>query len=188
MSSAETGSALRRHDRCGCQRRSSGAFDYLAPGRAANPQAIVAWTSLPSAAVIVKAYRELSIQTPLLYSDGAATGVFVAQAGAALNGAYIASTKINVPDTVPKDDLQRKMKDAPVSIFGGFGYDGVYLRARAIKDAKSTNAAALRDAIERVAYTGVSGTYRMSAGDHNGLSTFSIVVTQIENGKFTVAK
>ncbi len=34
----------------------------------------------------------------------------------------------------------------------------------------------------------VSGTYRMTSADHNGLSTFSIVVTQIENGKFTVAK
>ena len=43
-------------------------------------------------------------------------------------------------------------------------------------------------ALERVTYTGVSGPYRMSPGDHNGLSTFSIVVTQIENGKFTVAK
>jgi hypothetical protein len=29
---------------------------------------------------------------------------------------------------------------------------------------------------------------RMSAADHNGLSTFSIVLTQIENGKFAVAK
>lgn len=49
-------------------------------------------------------------------------------------------------------------------------------------------AVALRDALERVTYTGVSGTYRMSRADHNGLSTFSIVVTRIENGKFTVAK
>jgi branched-chain amino acid transport system substrate-binding protein len=79
-------------------------------------------------------------------------------------------------------------KDAPVSIFGGFGYDGVYVMARAIKDAKSTNAGMLRDALEYVTFTGVSGTYRMSGADHNGLSTFSIVVTQIENGKFTVAK
>jgi branched-chain amino acid transport system substrate-binding protein len=179
----------------------SDATTQLTHLKAANPQAIVAWTSLPSAGVILKGYRELSMQTPLLYSDGAATGVFVAQAGAALNGAYIASTKINVADTVPKDDPQRKIlehyiasftqlypKDAPVSIFGGFGYDGVYVIARAIKDAKSANGGLLREALERVSYTGVSGTYRMSGADHNGLSTFSIVVTQIENGKFTVAK
>jgi hypothetical protein len=39
-----------------------------------------------------------------------------------------------------------------------------------------------------VTYVGVSGTFRMSSGDHNGLSTFSTLVTQVENGKFTVAR
>lgn len=179
----------------------SDATTQLTHLKAANPQAIVAWTSLPSAAVILKGYRELGMQTPLLYSDGAATGVFVAQAGPALDGVYIASTKINVADTVPKDDPQRKIldhyiasftqlypKDGPVSIFGGFGYDGVYALAHAMKDARSANGGPLRDALEHLTYTGVSGTYRMSGGDHNGLSTFSIVVTQVEHGKFTVVK
>jgi branched-chain amino acid transport system substrate-binding protein len=169
--------------------------------KAASPQAIVVWTTLPSAAVIIKSYRELSMSLPIFYSDGAATGVFLQQAGPALNGAYIASTKINVPDTLAANDPQRKVldhyiasfvqlypKDAPVSIFGGFGYDGVYVLAQALKDAKSTDPNKLRDAIEHVTYTGVTGTFRMSSGDHNGLSTFSTLVTQVENGKFTVAK
>jgi branched-chain amino acid transport system substrate-binding protein len=167
----------------------------------ANPEAIVAWTTLPSAAVIIKGYRELGMTMPLFYSDGAATGVFPAQAGAALNGAYIASTKINVADSLANGDPQKKVldhyiaafnklypKDAPVSIFGGFGYDGVYVLAQALKDAKTTDGEKLRTAIEHVNYTGVSGTYHISAGDHNGLSSFSVVITQIENSKFTVAK
>ena len=179
----------------------SDATTQLTHVKAANPQAIVVWTTLPSAGVVIKAYRELALSYPILYSDGAATGVFPQQAGAALNGAYIASTKINVPDTLAANDPQRKVldhyiasfvqlypKDAPVSIFGGFGYDGVYVLAQALKDAKSSDPAKLRDAIEHVTYTGVSGTFRMSSGDHNGLSTFSTLVTQIENGKFTVAK
>lgn len=37
----------------------------------------------------------------------------------------------------------------------------------------ATNGALLRDALEHVAYTGVSGTYRMSGADHNGLSAFT---------------
>lgn len=179
----------------------SDATTQLTHLKAANPQAIVAWTTLPSAGVIIKGYRELGLSYPLLYSDGAATGVFLQQAGTALNGTYIASTKINVADTLPKNDPQRKIldhyiaaftqqypKDAPVSIFGGFGYDGVYVLAEALKNGKSTQGAQLRDAIERLTYTGVSGTFRMSAGDHNGLSTFSTVVTQIQNGKFQIAK
>ena len=181
--------------------RASDATTQLTHIKASNAKAIVAWTTLPSAAVIIKAYRELGLNYPIYYSDGAATGVFPQQAGAALNGAYIASTRINVPDTLPPNDPQRKIldhfipdfvknypKDAPASIFAGFGYDGVYVLAQALKNAKTSDPAKLRDALEHVTYTGVSGTFRMSAGDHNGLSTFSTVVTKIENGKFTVAK
>ena len=179
----------------------SDATTQLTHIKAANPQAIVVWTTLPSANVIIKSYRELNMTYPIFYSDGAATGVFLQQAGPALNGAFIASTRINVPDTLPPNDPQRKLldhfipefvknypKDAPVSIFAGFGYDGVYVLAQALKNAKTSDPAKLRDALEHVNYAGVSGTFRMSAGDHNGLSTFSTVVTKIENGKFTVAK
>ena len=179
----------------------SDATTQLTKVKAANPQAIVAWTTLPSANVIIKAYRELGVTQPIYYSDGAATGVFPAQAGRNLDGAFIASTKINVADQLQAGDPQKKIldgyianfvrlypKDAPVSIFGGFGYDGVYVLADAIRNAKSVEGAKLRDAIERTNYTGVTGTFRMSGGDHNGLSVFSIVNTQVHGGKFTLVK
>ncbi len=177
--------------------RASDATTQLTHIKAANPQAIVAWTTLPSAAVIIKGYRELGMSQPIFYSDGAATGVFPQQAGAALNGAYIASTKINIADQLPNNDPQKKLlthyidafvkgypKDAPVSIFGGFGYDSVYVLKNAIARAKSAEGAKLRDALEHTDYTGITGNFRMSGGDHNGLSVFSIVLTQVNNGKF----
>ena len=181
--------------------RASDATTQLTHIKAANPQAIVCWTTLPSAAVIIKAYRELGVTTPIYYSDGAATGVFPQQAGAALNGAYIASTKINVADALPNGDPQKKLltryianfvkdypKDAPVSIFGGFGYDGVYVLKQALERAKSTDGEKLRQALEHTDMLGVTGQFRMSGGDHNGLSVFSLVLTQVENGKFAIAK
>ncbi len=181
--------------------RASDATTQLTHIKAANPQAVVAWTTLPSAAVIIKGYRELGLTYPIYYSDGAATGVFLQQAGPALNGAYIASTKINVADALPNNDPQKKIlvhyidafvkgypKDAPVSIFGGFGYDGVYVLKQALERAKSTDGEKLRLALERTDYLGVTGQFRMSSGDHNGLSVFSLVLTQVENGKFTIAK
>jgi branched-chain amino acid transport system substrate-binding protein len=181
--------------------RASDATTQLTHVKGANPQAIVAWTTLPSAAVIIKAYRELGLNYPIYYSDGAATGVFPQQAGAALNGAYIASTKINIADQLPNSDPQKKIlvryidafvkgypKDAPVSIFGGFGYDSVYILKQAIQRAKGTDGEKLRSALEHTDYLGVTGQFRMSGGDHNGLSVFSLVLTQVENGKFTIAK
>ncbi len=169
--------------------------------KAANPQAVVVWTTLPTAAVVAKAYRELNVAYPLYYSDGAATGVFLQQAGDALNGAYIASLKINVADSLPNGDPQKKLlrhyidsfdamfpKDAPVSIFGGFGYDSVYVLKAALDKAGSGEANKVRDALEHVTYTGASGTFHMSASDHNGLSGDATVLTRIEAQKFTVAK
>jgi branched-chain amino acid transport system substrate-binding protein len=181
--------------------RASDATTQLTHVKSAAPQAIVAWTTLPSAGVIIKAYKELGLNYPIYYSDGAATGVFPQQAGAALNGAYIASTKINVADTLPNSDPQKKIlthyidafvkgypKDAPVSIFGGFGYDSVYVLKQAIERAKGTDGEKVRQALEHTEYLGVTGQFRMTAADHNGLSTFSLVLTQVENGKFILAK
>jgi len=177
------------------------ATTQLTHVRAANPQAVVVWTTLPSAAVVLKGYRELGLQYPLYYSDGAATGVFLQQAGASLDGAFIASSKINVADQLPAGDAQERIlkhyidafvqqypKDAPVSIFGGFGYDAAYLLAGALQKAGGPDAGKLRDAFEHLTYSGVSGTFRLSADDHNGLSSDSTVLTAISGGKFTIAR
>lgn len=181
--------------------RASDATTQLTHVKASGAQAIVAWTTLPSAGVIIKAYRELGINLPIYYSDGSATGVFPQQAGAALNGAFIASTKINVADALPSNDPQKKLlehyidafvkgypKDAPVSIFGGFGYDSVYVLKQALQRANGTDGEKVRQALEHTDYLGVTGQFRMSGGDHNGLSVFSLVLTQVENGKFAIAK
>ena len=179
----------------------SDATTQLTHAKGAAPQAIVAWTTLPSAGVIIKGYRELGLTPPIYYSDGSATGIFLTQAGPALNGAFIVSTKINVADLLPNSDPQKKIlthyigdflkaypKDGAVSIFGGFGYDSVYIIKDAIDRAKSTEAAKVRDALEHTTYSGVTGTFRISATDHNGLSGDSLVVTKVDGGKFTIAK
>jgi branched-chain amino acid transport system substrate-binding protein len=178
----------------------SDATTQLTHIKAANPQAVVVWTTLPSAATVIKSYRELSVPYPLYYSDGAATGVFLAQAGDALNGAYIASLKINVADQLPPGDPQARLlrhyidafdqlypKDAPVSIFGGFGYDSIYLLKTALQSAGTAQADKLRDALEHTTYLGASGMFRISPSDHNGLAQDSTVLTKIDGGKFTIA-
>jgi len=177
------------------------ATTQLTKIKGANPQAIVVWSTLPSVGVIIKAYRELGLTYPIYFSDGAANGAFPKQAGAALDGAFIASTKINIADELAATDPQRAVTiryihdfakaypgDLPVSIFGGFGYDGVYVLKAALESAKSTDPEKLRTAIEHASWDGVTGPYRLSGGDHNGLSTFSTVITQVKNGGFTLAK
>jgi branched-chain amino acid transport system substrate-binding protein len=179
----------------------SDATTQLTHIKAANPQAVVAWTTLPSATAIIQGYRQLALPYPLYYSDGAASGVFLQQAGDALNGAYIASLKINVADQLAPNDPQARLlhhyidafdrlypKDAPVSIFGDFGYDSIYLLKTALQKAGSAQADKLRDALEHTTYLGTSGMFHISPSDHNGLAVDALVLTRINAGKFTIAR
>jgi branched-chain amino acid transport system substrate-binding protein len=180
----------------------SDATTQLTHVKAANPQALICWTTLPSANVIIKGYRELGLQVPIYYSDGAATGVFAKQAGAALNGAFIATMKVNVYQELPSSDPQKKLleryvpdfekaypTDAPASIFGTWGYDGVAFLKAALGRVKGTaTAASLRDAMEHTTFVGVSGTFRFSPAQHWGLSEDAVLMAQIENAQFRMAK
>jgi branched-chain amino acid transport system substrate-binding protein len=180
----------------------SDATTQLTHVKAAGPQAIICWTTLPSANVIIKGYRELGMQTPIYYSDGAATGVFPKQAGAALDGAYIATMKVNVYTELANGDPQKKLlehyvaefektypKDAPASIFGTWGYDGVaFLKAALQKVNGTVTAASLRDAMEQTTFVGVSGTFRFTPAAHFGLSEDSVLMARIENERFRLAK
>jgi len=180
----------------------SDATTQIQHAKSSNAQAVICWTTLPSANVILKAYHELSLQMPIYYSDGAATGVFPKQAGAALNGAFIATMKVNVYTELSPSDPQRKLlehyvpdfekgypKDAPASIFGTWGYDGVGFLKAALSHVKGTaTAASLRDAMENTTFVGVSGTFKFSPTQHYGLSEDSVLMAQIENEKFRIAK
>jgi hypothetical protein len=57
------------------------ATTQLTHVKSANPQAVVVWTTLPSATVVMKAYRDLSLPYPIYYSDGSANGAFLVQDG-----------------------------------------------------------------------------------------------------------
>jgi len=166
--------------------------------KAANPQAVLVWTTLPSATVVLKAYRELSLPYPLYFSEGAANGLFLEQAGTALDGTTFATEKAAVADAIPASDPQKTVlkhyatefarrypKDGPPGIFGGFGYDAVYVLAEGVRKAGG-GGAKLRDALENVRYTGVSGVFRLSPTDHNGLGLDAVELAQVVNGKFVV--
>ena len=177
------------------------ATTQLTHVKASNPQAVVVWTTLPSALVVLKGYRELNLPYPLFYSEGSANQVFLAQAGNAADGVIFATEKGAAADAVPASDPQKKVlmhyatefarqypKDGPPGIFGGFGYDGVYVAAAGLRASRGSGGAKLRDALEHVTYTGVSGVFRLSPSDHNGLGMDAVELVRAENGKFVLAR
>lgn len=176
------------------------ATTQLTHVKASNPQAVLVWTTLPSATVVAHGYRELGLTYPLYFSEGSANPIFLAQAAGAVDGALFATEKAVVADAIPASDPQKRVlthyatefakrypKDGPPSIFGGFGYDAVYVLADGLRHAHA-GGAKLRDALEHVSYVGVSGSFHTSPTDHNGLGLDAVELTQVENGKFVVRR
>ena len=79
------------------------------------------------------------------------------------------------------DFVEKYGKDADT--FGGHGYDAFMILVQAIREA-GTEKAAIRNAIEHMRYTGISGVFKFSPKDHNGLTCDSFAIITIKNGEW----
>ena len=142
--------------------------------------------------------RQLGIEIPLFQSHGVASRKFIQLAGEAANGVILPTGKILVADALSDSDPQKstllqyisdyeaKYKMA-VSGFGGYSWDGLQILAQALEKA-GADRAKIRDEIEKISgYVGISGIFRFSPQDHNGLNKEeAFVVVKIVNGDWQV--
>ncbi|WP_114416915.1 ABC transporter substrate-binding protein [Marinospirillum perlucidum] len=147
-----------------------------------------------SPAIVTRNYAQLGIELPFYQSHGVASNSFLDLAGEAANGLRLPASPLLVPDSLPADDPQRPVVQAykeayearwneSVSTFGAYAYDGLQLAVMAIENAGSTDAEAVREALENIqGYVGVTGTYNMSPDDHNGLDADSFRILEVVDG------
>jgi branched-chain amino acid transport system substrate-binding protein len=166
--------------------------------RSLNPRAIICWGTNPGPAVIAKNMRQLGIEIPLYQSHGVASKKFIQLAGEAANGVILPTGKILVagalPDTDPQKptllkyiaDYEEKYKIA-VSEFGGYAWDGLAILAQALEKA-GADRGKIRDEVEKITgHVGMSGIFRFSPQDHNGLNKEeAFVMVKIVNGDWQV--
>ncbi|MCK5316516.1 MAG: hypothetical protein KAJ55_01310, partial [Anaerolineales bacterium] len=83
-------------------------------------------------------------------------------------------------------DYEEKYKIA-VSGFGGYAWDGLEILAQALEKA-GADRAKIRDEVEKITgHVGMSGIFRFSPQDHNGLNKEeAFVVVKIVNGDWQV--
>ena len=76
---------------------------------------------------------------------------------------------------------------APVSTFGGHGYDSLHLAVKAIADAKSDKPEAIRDALEKIkGFAGIGGIFTFTPEDHAGLGPDAFIMLGIEKGDWVI--
>jgi branched-chain amino acid transport system substrate-binding protein len=169
----------------------------------ADPQAIICWTIGPAGAIVAKNKAQLGIKIPLFQCHGQPGPEYIKLAGKASEGDRMPATKLMVVSELSDKDPQKPViqdfihlykdvyhydKQFPINTHSGYAWDAIYIVANAMKKA-GTDPKALRSAIEQTrGYVGVSGIYNISPEDHNGLGVDSMVIVQVQDGKFVLAK
>ncbi len=150
-------------------------------------------------AIVTKNFRQIGMTVPLYQSHGVASKTYIELSGGAANGVRLPAAALLVADALSASDPQKKVVEAykhafesryhqDVSTFGGHAYDGLYLVVDAMKKARSTDKAKVRDAIESTrGWMGVDGEYNMSPTDHMGLDLSAFRMLEIRNGDWTLA-
>ncbi len=167
--------------------------------KAANPDAIICWTIGKAGSIVAKNVKQLAIKAPLYQCHGLPDPIYIKLAGDASEGNIMPSTKLIVAGQLPDSDPQKKViqefvrlykevykydTQFPINTHSGYAWDAIYIVANAMKKAGTDNEK-LRDAIEATkGYVGISGTYNLTAEDHNGLGTDSMVMVQILGGQW----
>ena len=171
----------------------------VARARVANPDAIVVWSTPPTASIAAKNIRQLGIQAPILESHGVANKAFIQLAGPAAEGVVFPSGKLLVAGQLPSTDPQRALLEKyardfeaanhyAASTFGGHAFDGITMVVDAIRHV-GPNKAKIRDYVEHLrGFIATGGIFNMSPQDHNGLTTQDMVLVVVRGGNWVIWK
>jgi len=163
--------------------------------KAGPAQALIIWAIPPSASIVTKNFKDLGLSIPLIHSHGVGNQKFIDLAQGAADGVILPIGKLAVASQIPDNDPQKKVLEgyiddyskkynSPPNSFGGYAWDAFNLLVSAIEKA-GPDRAAIRDQLEKTqSFVGVSGIFNMSPQDHNGLGEDSMVMVQIQNGKW----
>ena len=164
----------------------------------ASPDAVICWGTNPGPAVVAKNRVQLGITTPLYMSHGVASKKFIELAGDAAEGLLLPAGKITAADKLPDTDKEKALLvgyakayderfKAPVSTFGGHGYDSLHLAVKAIADAGSDKPEAIRDALEKTKnFSGIGGIFSFTPEDHAGLGPDAFIMLGIDKGDWVI--
>jgi len=168
--------------------------------KGANPQAVICWSISPGGALVTKNMKsELKMDIPLIMSHGVANMDYITLSGDSANGVVFPSGKMLVANELPKNDPQKKLLvkyvadykakyNSEPSTFGGHAWDALMLVVDAMKKV-GNDPAKIRDEIEKTKrFIGTGGIFNFSPTEHNGLAPDCLVMVEIVNGKWTLAK
>jgi branched-chain amino acid transport system substrate-binding protein len=140
---------------------------------------------------VVKQFRDAGLTGPIVGGDGYDTPDILSVAGDAANNVWF-TTHALIDATGGTDGIKKfiaayntEFGHDPENAFAALGYDSVYLLVDAIKRAGSTEAAAIKTALEGTkGFPGITGSITFSADAH--VPQKGVTLIKIDGGKFTL--
>lgn len=152
-------------------------------------------------AIVTRNYRQLGIDLPLYQSHGVASNAFIELAGAdEAEGIRLPGSPLLVAEQLGEDDIQREVVQTykeryesatgkPVSTFGGYAHDALYLIVDAIERAGSADPAAIRDALEETqGFVATTGVFNFAPDDHLGLDLTAFRMLEVRDGDWVIVE
>jgi len=163
--------------------------------KAANPDVIFAPSSIATAPLIIKQARELGITCPIMAGDTWENSTIIENAGESAEG-IVLSTFFDDADPATEEAktfitgfkayLKEKDQSEIIPAVSALGYDAYLVAIEAIKQAGSTDSAAIRDAIAVVQIDGVTGSISF---DENGDAKKDMAfIKTVKDGAFKFLK
>jgi branched-chain amino acid transport system substrate-binding protein len=169
----------------------------LLRAKQADADVILTYGIGPELAQIANGMAKLGWKVPIIGSWTLSMSTFIDNAGPNGEGATMPQTFIQTPNTPKRKafieayQAATKLDRIPSPISAAQGYDSVYLLTAAITQAKSTDGAKIRSALENL-NTKVEGVvtiydHPFSAGDHEAITANIPVFGLVKNGRVVIA-
>lgn len=163
--------------------------------KAANPDVIFAPSSIATAPLIIKQARELGITATIMAGDTWENSSIIENAGEYAEGVVL-STFYDEADPATdeaksfvkgfKEYLKEKKQSEIIPAVSALGYDAYIVALEAIKQADSTDPAAIRDALVKVEKDAVTG--RISFDENGDAKKDIAFIKAVKGGAFEFLK
>jgi branched-chain amino acid transport system substrate-binding protein len=158
--------------------------------RAANPEALfMTGVVTPENTLVLRAYRQLGLKMPILANYNMSVPVYSTVAKGLLNGIAVVDG-LDPAKAEGKRFFEAYKKDTGQDPYNlhGYGYDGVYMVADAIRRAGAADKEKIREAMQTTrGYVGVMGaqgaSYGFAEGKRTGFPTDGMVVRVFEGDR-----
>jgi branched-chain amino acid transport system substrate-binding protein len=165
-----------------------------------SPQAIVNWSIGPTQVTVLRNWRDLGMDAiPFYQSHGFGSLKNIQLAAGAAEGVYCPLGACDVAELLAQNHPQKAVTmqylndykatyNEPLSAFGGYTWDALYLLADALK-AVGGDKKKIRDYLEnKQGFIGQSGIFNFSADDHNGLTKAAFQMVVVQGDTWALAK